>query len=71
MAAFSQKSTSHRWSTSCLVLLIIFMVVTPLLQQGMTVSMPTRSDQPGRGSENYQGGFGCHLDPQRWRVLPR
>jgi len=35
----------------CLVLLIIFMVVTPLLQKGIPVNLPT-TDNPDRKPEN-------------------
>ncbi len=35
----------------CLVLLIIFMVVTPLLQKGIPVSLPT-TDKPDKKPEN-------------------
>lgn len=35
----------------CLVLLIIFMVVTPLLQQGIAVQLPT-TDNPDKKPEN-------------------
>ncbi len=35
----------------CLVLLIIFMVVTPLLQKGIAVQLPS-TDNPGKKPEN-------------------
>ena len=35
----------------CLVLLIIFMVVTPLLQKGIPIQLPT-TDNPGKKPEN-------------------
>jgi len=35
----------------CLVLLIIFMVVTPLLQKGILIQLPT-TDNPGKKPEN-------------------
>ncbi|HEY3123315.1 MAG TPA: biopolymer transporter ExbD, partial [Thermoanaerobaculia bacterium] len=35
----------------CLVLLIIFMVVTPLLQKGIAIQLPT-TDNPGKKPEN-------------------
>jgi biopolymer transport protein ExbD len=35
----------------CLVLLIIFMVVTPLLQKGISVQLPS-TDNPGKKPEN-------------------
>ena len=53
-----------------LVLLIIFMVVTPFLQQGITVALAEEHDQPGCRSEYYQGVVSRDFSSKRWRVLP-
>ncbi len=46
-----------------LVLLIIFMIVTPLLQQGVTVNYPERHEHAGRGCRYHKGHVRGHLDP--------
>ncbi len=39
-------STSRRWWTSCWCILIIFMVITPFLQQGVSVALPRDMRNP-------------------------
>ena len=50
----------------CLVLLIIFMVVTPLLQKGIAVTLPV-TDNPGKKPENEKQ----KLITVRWETPPR
>ena len=50
----------------CLVLLIIFMVVTPLLQKGINVQLPV-TDNPGKKPENEKQ----KLITIKWEKPPR
>ena len=50
----------------CLVLLIIFMVVTPLLQKGINVQLPV-TDNPGKKPENEKQ----KLITIKWETPPR
>ena len=50
----------------CLVLLIIFMVVTPLLQKGIAIQLPT-TDNPGKKPENEKQ----KLLTVEWQTPPR
>ena len=50
----------------CLVLLIIFMVVTPLLQKGINVQLPV-TDNPGKKPENEKQ----KLITVKWETPPR
>ena len=50
----------------CLVLLIIFMVVTPLLQKGIDVQLPV-TDNPGKKPENEKQ----KLLTIKWETPPR
>lgn len=50
----------------CLVLLIIFMVVTPMLQKGMDVQLPT-TDNPDKKPENTNQ----KLISIKWETPPR
>ena len=50
----------------CLVLLIIFMVVTPLLQKGIPIQLPT-TDNPGKKPENEKQ----KLITVEWQTPPK
>ncbi len=50
----------------CLVLLIIFMVVTPLLQKGIAIQLPT-TDNPGKKPENEKQ----KLITVEWQTPPK
>jgi len=50
----------------CLVLLIIFMVVTPMLQKGMDVQLPT-ADDPDKKPENAKQ----KLISVKWETPPK